>query len=186
MKNNRNLVAAFIILSTLFIMNAKSASASKPINIYGSAGLNELLNVGVRWQDDQRQFGTGGFFIYSKADRIISLSADYIRHIGGSSKLSERKPVYRRANINFVRWGYHEVFGNEGEVGADASLNLNFRLGRDLNLTQWSGIAVDIGPGLAIPLMKFRTPTYDFNPIRPFYIGGSITFFIRIGNRTSN
>lgn len=177
----RILIPAMLIL----MMNPlKNVFGNERFNIYGTAGAPEFFNIGIRLQGDQQQFGVGGLYWHSHSARVISISTDIMNHFAGKSGLSDRKPAYFRININFVRMGYREVyeFGELAkEEGADASLNLNVRFGRDINITRIIGFALDIGPGVRMKMLEYRTPKFDLDS--PIIIGGSITLFVRFNSK---
>lgn len=128
------------VLSSL--CSIPSAVGQEKLNLSVGLGHPELLNAGVRLQMEQSQFGLSlGALPGSDAD-YFAVGADYYYHFGGFSELSERKPWFGKAGLNY------KTVKDEWED--NNYLYLVTRLGRDFNLSRKFGIAVEAGITYAI------------------------------------
>jgi hypothetical protein len=127
-----------IILFILFSFGfGNKVIAQGKIDISSGIGFPELLNLGLRFQLKQAQFGIKIGSVPVEDESIISISGDLYYHFGGYSKFSYRRPWYWRVGLNYLR--------DETESLNDKYLYLNLRLGRDLNVSKKFGINIDAG-----------------------------------------
>lgn len=126
-----------LIVAVLF-SSVHQAFGQEKVNVSAGFGLPELLNIGVRYQSNQTQIGLSiGSMPLGSSRNIISILGDVYYHFGGFSKLSNRRPLYGRFGLNYLR--------DETESRIDKYLYLNMRLGRDFNLSKKVGIGIDAG-----------------------------------------
>jgi hypothetical protein len=107
------------------------------INIKAGISVPEILHAGIRYQFNQFQSGiyVGGDPIFD--NHILTISGDISYHFGGHSKFTERKPWYLRTGLT--------QFRSENETYIFKDLYLNFRIGRDINLSKKIGLEIDFG-----------------------------------------
>ncbi len=165
-----------ILLILLTALNAAIYGQEK-INVYAGASVPELINLGLRLQHKQVQLGLSyGSFPTTAEEKLSSISFDVFIHAAGTSKLSERKPLYVRTGINYYR--------DEDSYSIDKYLYFTARVGRDFNLTQKLGIQIDGGAIFELShsqIQKVQSNSWfnlylDF-PVLP---GGSIGIFYRL------
>ena len=146
------------------------------INVTAGIGFPELLNFGVRYQLSQAQIGVSyGLKYFGWPEGLFSISSDAYYHFGGKTKLSEIRPWYARAGLNYVR--------SETAALIEKDLFLNLRVGRDLNVSKKVGVEIDAGP--LFWLLKKETrkkpPGWlDFDIYIPLLPSIGITVFCRI------
>lgn len=135
----KNLFLGFILL----LVSTLSMGQEK-FNISAGVGYPELLNLGLRFQLEQSQWGIYGGALPADNDKGFSLGVDYYYHYGGTSNFSSRRPWFVKAGLNYY---YIEEPFNENTY-----VLLLPRIGRDLNLSPRIGIALD--GGLFIVLVR--------------------------------
>lgn len=150
MKNYRSLFRNLIIIALVLFGSSNKVFGQEKINLSGGIGLPDLLNVGVRYQLNQSQFGISSG-IYGEA---IALTGDYYQHLLGTSKFSKRRPFYTRVGLTYIR--------DEDDIFLDQYLFLVLRVGRDFNLSKNFGIQFDVGVPLEI--LHDETKKADYNP----------------------
>ena len=164
MGNIRRLLSIYILLIILLISTGNQLYGQGRVNLSAGAGFPEALNLGVRFQHNQTQFGfsLGAFPIEDES--YFSVSSDFYYHFGGLSDLSERRPWYSRSGLNFTR--------DEKMTFTDKLLYLTLRVGRDLNISRRVGIAIDAGIGIRI--LSDIESGWDF-PVIPNF--GMVLFY---------
>jgi len=133
----RKLIGRLIILGVFSC--CCQVFGQEKVNVTAGIGCPELLNFGVRYQLSQAQIGVSyGSVPSTGAEGLFSISSDVYYHFGGMTKLSERRPWYARAGLNYVR--------SESAALIEKDLFLDFRIGRDLNISKKVGVEIDAGP----------------------------------------
>jgi len=149
---------------------------SEKINVTAGFDVPELWNIGVRCQLSQTQIGVSyGLMSCTGAERLLSISSDIYYHFGGKTKLSERRPWYIRAGLNYV---YHETAAYIGK-----GLFFKLRAGRDLNISKKVGIEIDAGPLFWVLKKETRKKPpgwLDFDIYIPLLPSIGIAVFYRI------
>lgn len=136
-----------ILLSFLFSL-AIISGHSQEINLTGGTGTPEMVNVGLRMQVDQNQFGVSVGTSPGYKNENFNASADYYYHFGGRSGHTNLRPWFVKTGLTYMH--------NEGEWEERMNLLLVPRLGRELNLTPQFGIALEAG--VMLMLMDENTP----------------------------
>jgi hypothetical protein len=160
-----------ITLTWVVLALTYTLKAQEKWNITAGAGFPEFLNIGAGYQFNQSQAALSGILIPFAEGLIFSVSTDYYRHFGGSSKFSERKPWYLRSNLNFTSSGDKQDY--------QRLLYLNFRVGRDINFSPKLGLAIDIGPGFRL-LKQPKTNDDFFDLAEPVIPAFGAHFFYRL------
>jgi hypothetical protein len=167
----RNRILAGFALSILVVCLVSVSMAQEKWNLKAGAGFPEFVNVGAAYQLNQSQIAISGIVIPFAEGLILSLSADYYRHFGGTSELSKRKPWYLRSGLNYNSSGNKQDY--------QRLMYLNIRLGRDFNFSTKFGLAVDIGPGFR--LMKQSNNNDDtFDLAEPVIPSFGVHLFYRL------
>ncbi len=166
----------FFLVALLFCGAIISSNAQEKINISIGYGLPELLNIGLRYQADQAQFGISYGFIPGYEENIFSISGDFYLHFAGSSELSERRPWYFRLGLAYLK--------DETSSRITKYTYFPLRIGRDFNFSKKIGTAIDLG--VFFELSKNETmkgPTsswWDFDLDYSILPSIGITLFYRI------
>lgn len=119
-------------------------------------GVPELLNVGLNFRLDQLELGFCIGSLPVTGDKIVSVLGDIRYHFAGHSTLSDSRPWFVGAGLNYLR--------DEIESKIDNFFYLNLRIGREFNMTERVGIAADVGT--LFQLMKTESrkkPPYGWN-----------------------
>lgn len=132
LKTLRAFLPGFIIFFT-----GSFASGQEKIDIAAGVGFPELVNLGVRFQLGQEQLSLYGGTLPGSDNKLFTVGADYYYHFGGVSNLSNRRPWYVKAGLNY--------FHDESEFVRNTTLFLVPRIGRDLNLSRRIGFALEGG-----------------------------------------
>jgi hypothetical protein len=128
-----------------------SLYAQEKFNVSLGVGVPEFIHIGGRYQIRQTQLGLGMGLIPSTDESLISFTADAYYHFAGTSSLAKRKLWFARTGLVFIR--------DDHEQAVDDFLYLNLRLGRDINLTQKFGLAIDAGA-----IFQLMKESRDKNP----------------------
>lgn len=125
-----------IFISLLFCLGLTTSRAQEII-ITGGTGTPEMVNIGVRMQVDQFQYGLsiGGNPAYKNEN--FNMSADLYYHFGGSSNHTNLRPWFVKGGLTYMQ--------NEGEWERRMNLLLVPRLGREFNITEQFGFALEAG-----------------------------------------
>ncbi len=127
-------VTHFLLALLLCFLFTRPIYAQKSISLIAGAGLPELIHVGARYQVEQSQVGASIGFA---SQALTSYNADFLFHFGKASTLSSRKPWY-------VKWNYTYLKEKNEYEKINTSL-FGGRIGREFNITQTFGIALDGG-----------------------------------------
>ena len=154
----------------------KPLSAQEKINISSGFGMPELLNIGMRYQFEQIQAGISlGTIPFSPDENSLSVSGDIYYHFGGFSKLSNRRPWYVKAGLNYLR--------NETDAFTDKYYHLNTRIGREFNISGKIGIQLDAGAIFQLRNEEVRKKAnngWDIDIDFPVFPSVGIALFYRI------
>lgn len=144
MKNSLFLNLVFCLIYFISV----NTSHAQEINIAGGTGTPEMVNVGLRMQVDQNQFGVSIGTSPGYKNKNFNASADYYYHFGGRSGHTDLRPWFVKTGLTYM--------SSEGEWEERINLLLVPRLGREFNLTPQFGIALEAG--LMLMLMDENTP----------------------------
>lgn len=128
----------FVVLAfSLIFLSSGSWLRAQEFNLTGGFGTPEMLNVGGRVQVDQVQYGLNvGTNLGYKNDNF-NVSGDFYYHFGGRSSLTDLQPWYVKTGLTYL-W-------NEGEWEKRTNLLLVPRLGREINISEEFGVALEAG-----------------------------------------
>ena len=138
MKEKAGLFRKLALVAVVVFSFSNKTIAQDKVNISVGFGSPEVLNAGVRFQLDQTQLG----FSLGTLGNMISASGDVFYHFGGASDLSSRRSWYGRIGLNYQR--------DEQENFIEKFLWISPRIGRDFNISQEIGIALDAGAAFRI------------------------------------
>lgn len=125
------------------------------INASLGVGLPELFNIGVRYElPPQFKIGMSAGTVFTGA---FSLSGDVYYHFAGHSQLNNMPPWYLRANMTY--WQLGKIFF----INPGQAVLLGFRIGRDFNVTEKFGVAID-GGIVPISFLSGRKIPFSFIP----------------------
>ena len=150
-----------LMIALVILMFSHRTAAQERVNLAVGFGIPEMLNAGVRFQIDQVQLGVG----MGAIENMFSASGDFYYHFGGTSDLSDRRPWYARTGLNYLR--------DEQKDFIDKSFWISPRIGRDFNISEKFGVALDAGIAFRISHKEQRKNSEanydpDFNfPILP-------------------
>jgi len=148
MKNKVKTLPGILLIMAILLSSGKQVSGQEKVNISAGIGLFETLNIGVRYQFNQSQFGLSIGTWPPEADSwldlsgLISISGDFYYHFGGYSEFSDLQPWYGRIGLDFVRVGWNDEIEN--------NLQSHFRIGRDFYFSRAFGFSLDAGVGFFI------------------------------------
>ncbi|NJW54062.1 hypothetical protein [Salinimicrobium oceani] len=111
--------------------------AQEQVNVTGGIGTPESLNIGLRIQVDQTQYGIAIGTSPGYKNDNFTISGDFYYHFAGRSGQSDLMPWYIKSGLTYM--------SNEGEWEKRMNLLLVPRLGRDFNLTPQFGVALEAG-----------------------------------------
>ena len=133
MKTHFRRLISCLILSLSFL----PAGAQQDFNLTAGTGIPEMVNVGVRMQVDQVQYGVALGISPGYKNENFNVSGDFYYHFGGRSYQTDLQPWYGKGGITYMH--------SEGEW--EKRMNLLFvpRLGREFNVTPQFGIALEAG-----------------------------------------
>lgn len=137
MKEKKKFLQNLLFCSIFYVCCIGPSLGQEKVNISAGLGLPEMLNLGLHFQQDQVQIGFSVGTMPLDGESIISVSGDMYYHFAGSSVLSNRRPWYGRAGLNYLR--------NETNNFIDKYIYLNLRIGRDFNISEKFGINFDAG-----------------------------------------
>lgn len=122
----------------LFLLLGVSTSfAQERINFAGGTGTPEMVNVGLRLQVDQNQYGINAGTNLAYKHNNISLSGDYYYHFAGRSRFSSLRPWFIKTGLTYML--------SQDEWEKHMNLVLVPRLGREFNITPQFGVALEAG-----------------------------------------
>lgn len=120
-------------LCLFFLSFSQIVQSQEKLNLSVGIGYPELINAGLRYQHGQTQLGLS----YGVAGESTAVSGDVFYHFGGRSELSYRRPWYFRTGLTYERI--------ETTNWISKAVWISPRIGRDINLSERIGIAVDVG-----------------------------------------
>ncbi len=134
MKNNYLLTS---VCGLLFLFSFHISVAQEGINLTAGTGIPEMVNVGLRMQVDQYQYGLSVGTSPGYKNTNFNASADFYYHFAGRSDQTDLRPWFIKAGFTYM--------SNEGEWEKRMNLLLVPRLGREFNVTPQFGIALEAG-----------------------------------------
>jgi hypothetical protein len=141
MTNKANHICCLILFSSVFSFCNNQIFGQEKINISLGIGFPEAINIGLRHQLNQTQFGVSVGSFPAEDESIFSISGDVFYHFGGFSGFSTRRPWYIRTGLNYFR---------DEKISLFEYSYLNLRVGRDFNISKKIGIEFDWGIGLRL------------------------------------
>ncbi|MGF1584821.1 MAG: hypothetical protein ACFCUM_05835 [Bacteroidales bacterium] len=117
------------------------------------AGAPELLHIGARYEFTQTQMGLSAGFVPENNRSNYALTADILRHFGGSTQLTDRLPWFVRGGLSYY------YFESPSMISRD--LYFSTRIGRDLNISRKFGIALDGGIFFRLAGSEDKKPAYE-------------------------
>ena len=136
MKMKPPLCLKSLFLGLIFLFTTQARGQGN-VDFSVGVGFPELVNLGLRIQLGQSQFGFYGGTIPGAEEKILTLGADFYYHFGSASSLSDRKPWFAKAGLSY--------FYEENDSFEKTSLFLVPRIGRDFNFSRRIGIALEGG-----------------------------------------
>ena len=171
----------FLFLLVIFLPQIGQSQQREELNLAIFTGHNEGVNLGMRYQLNQFQFGLafGTDFKYKKEVNHPEIyTGESFYHFAGKAELSERKPWYLRNGL---------VLRKEDFEFTDLRTfiwSYNLRIGREFNISRKIGINLDGGIITRINTKNKETgpnpsyPDYVEHPIDPsFGLGVFYRFF---------
>ena len=125
------------IFITLTLCMFLYSSRAQEINLTAGTGTPEMVNLGVRLQVDQSQFGISVGTSPGYKNENFDVSGDYYFHFAGDSNHTHLRPWYVKGGLTYMQ--------NEGEWERRMNLLLVPRLGREFNVTPQFGVALEGG-----------------------------------------
>lgn len=142
--------AVLLLLGTLVLQQAQSQGK---VDVAAGAALPEMLYGGLRLQLKPFQLGGSvGTVPLLHNESVLTVSGDLFFHFAGRARYSDRRPVYLRTGVTYLR----DELKSES---IDKVTYLNVRIGSDLNFSKRFGMNID--GGASFELTKERV---DLNP----------------------
>ena len=126
-----------LIFCLLLLLFPKLVQAQQDFNLTGGTGTPEMVNIGVRMQGDQYQYGISVGMNPGYKNDNFTLSGDFYYHFSGRSAHSSLQPWFIKTGLTYM--------SSEGEWEKRMNLLLVPRLGRDFNITPQFGVALEAG-----------------------------------------
>ena len=142
--NNYDMKNSFIsfLLGLLFLFFANTSLAQGEFNITAGTGTPEMVNVGIRMQLDQFQYGLSIGTSPGYKNENFNASADFYYHFAGRSDHTDLAPWFLKTGLTYMH--------SEGEWEKRMNLLLVPRLGREFNVTPQFGVALEAGMMLSL------------------------------------
>lgn len=134
MKNSFLIPLAFCLAFILFF---NTSFAQGEFNIAGGMGTPEMVNVGLRMQVDQNQYGVNMGTNLGYKNENFTVSGDFYYHFAGRSGHTSLRPWFLKTGLTYMN--------SEGEWEKRMNLLLVPRLGREFNITPEFGVALEAG-----------------------------------------
>lgn len=137
---NNNMKKSFftgLIFCLVFFLPVNNSRAQGQFNLAGGMGTPEMVNVGLRFQVDQKQYGLNIGTNPGYKNQNFSASGDFYYHFGGRSGHTSLQPWYLKSGLTYMN--------SEGEWEKRMNLLLVPRLGREFNITSEFGVALEGG-----------------------------------------
>jgi len=135
--NKGKYLIVFNLIAVILLYVPKNLLYSTNVNISAGIGILELVNAGFKLQWEQVQTGAYIGAMQFGDEKIFSLGGDLYFHFGDTVKYTSTKPWYVRTGISY--------FSDAFPHSKDKLTFLNFRFGRDLNISPKVGIDVELG-----------------------------------------
>lgn len=130
-------IKTLLVLLTAILFSSPFTFAQEKISIAAGFGFPELLNAGIRFNGLQKQYTLSVGTFPKKDESTLAISGDFYFHFGGHAKLSERRPWFGKAGLNFFR--------ADTEFLIEEYVYLILSMGREFNLSKKLGMQVCIG-----------------------------------------
>lgn len=153
-----------VIIPLLFFSQLGHSQEREKLNISIGTGLNECINLGVRYQLNQMQFGVAIGTDFKKKKEINNpeiYTGEVLYHFAGTAELSERRPWYFRNGVVLRKEDY-----NYTDLRTFI-WSYNLRIGREFNISRKIGISLDGG---IIARLKTNNKEIGPNPSYPDYV----------------
>ena len=169
-KKVNNLPYITIVIGLL--LSGNHGLCQKKYIVFTGGGIPELLHIGARYQFPQAQMGLSAGFIPENNRSNYAVSADILRHFGGSTDLSDRLPWFFRGGLSYYYFESKAIVSQE--------LYFHTRIGRDLNISRKFGIALDGGIFFRLARFENKKPAYDegFNLGIDFPVGPALSMVL--------
>lgn len=177
MENKFKALSCILLTINFLFSHCTQISGQEKINLSLGLGFPELLNVGIRYQLEQKQLGIGiGYMpvmsvgFETTDNKMISVSSDFYYHFGGFSEFSKRRPWYLRSGIIYCN-----------AAGGNDLLWLNLRSGRDINLSMKYGLSIDAGIILELFNEERRSDPQLYSDLPSYLLPGiGLCIFYRV------
>ncbi len=126
-----------MVIMCVFI-NAERLSGQSNLGITAGFGFPDFINAGVMYQIGQAQVGVAAGFMPVEGESVTSASFNITVHLAGYSSLTEIKPWYGRLGLSYMQDKKKDVFN-------DKFVFIDFRGGRELNISENFGVSIDAG-----------------------------------------
>ena len=133
----KNIIFGLLTFCLVYFLSGNTLLAQEDFNITGGFGTPETVNIGLRMQVDQNQYGIALGTSPGYKNNNFTVSGDFYYHFGGRSGQTNLRPWYVKSGLTYM--------SNEGEWEKRMNLLLVPRLGRDFNLTPQFGVALEAG-----------------------------------------
>lgn len=126
-----------LIFFLFFLLCGNAIIAQNQFNLTGGTGTPEMVNVGLRMEVDQYQYGISIGINPGYKNDNFNMSGDFYYHFGGRSAHTYLRPWFVKTGLTYM--------SSEGEWEKRMNLLFVARLGREFNLTSQFGIALEAG-----------------------------------------
>ncbi len=138
MKRKTRLSLLVIMVIVCAFNNAGKLSGQSNLGINAGFGFPDFINAGVIYQIGQVQTGLAAGFMPVGGESVTSASFNITVHLAGYSSLTAIKPWYGRLGLSYMHDKKKDVFN-------DKFVFIDFRGGRELNISENFGVSVDAG-----------------------------------------
>lgn len=132
----KNTIVISLVFHLVFFL-PQTSSAQGQFNLTGGTGTPEMVNIGLRMQVDQYQYGLNIGTNPAYKNENFSASGDFYYHFAGDSDHTNLRPWFLKTGLTYL--------SSEGEWEKRMDLLLVPRLGREFNLTPEFGVALEAG-----------------------------------------
>lgn len=127
----------FFTTLLLLVFLLPERSSAQDLKVAAGIGLPELINLDLRLQFGQAEFGVAAGFIPVSDEEVFAMSGNFYYHFGGHSEMTAVKPWFAKAGITYLR--------DETEWERTKYIFLGSRIGMEFNISSQFGIAVEAG-----------------------------------------
>ncbi len=124
-----------LILPILFVITTSSLFGQSRTYLGAGAGIPEFYHLQASQRFDKWRWGVHLGTVFG--EETISVGVFGARHFGGSSAHSDLKPWYYNIGLTYTAEESPRAITNDGWLG--------FRVGRQNNFNERSGISVELG-----------------------------------------